>query len=130
MAKAKSSNGGFMTGAAEMIGGALGTIVGKINRLTADGPHPPQDAKKTLPARPQQVIELAGDARNRPSAGTKTTKAATTRVRKGAGQSRPPGSKILKQAKPATPKIGKRGNRVVRRATKTPARRRAGARRK
>ena len=45
MAKRKSSNGGFMTGAAEMIGGALGTVVGTISRFRADGRRSSQEQK-------------------------------------------------------------------------------------
>lgn len=50
MAKTKSSNGGFITGAAEMIGGALGTLAGKVNRLRSADPPPAEDAKKPLAA--------------------------------------------------------------------------------
>ena len=48
--RTKSSNNGFMTGAAEVIGGALGTIAGKITRLRADHPHPVQEVKEALAA--------------------------------------------------------------------------------
>jgi len=45
-AKKENPNGGFITGAAEMIGGALGTIAGRLSRLRADDPQPAQEAKE------------------------------------------------------------------------------------
>jgi len=66
--RTKSSNNGFMTGAAEVIGGALGTIAGKITRLRADHPHPVQEAKAALAA-----VRRTG---------SKTTKKAKTAIKK------------------------------------------------
>ena len=100
MAKTKSSNRGLITGAAEIIGGALGTIAGTINRLRADHAHPAREVKE----------------------------ASTRRVRKPAVQSRRTGNKIPKKANQAVQETVKSGKKVLRRPKKTSARRRAGDR--
>ena len=110
--KKKSSNDGFMTGAAEVIGGALGTIAGTITRLRADHPHPVEEAKEAL-----------ADARKRTSAVVESTKTAIAKLRKPAARARRKGSKTSRKAKPAAKKTVKPGKKVPRRASKTAARR-------
>jgi hypothetical protein len=129
VAKTKGSNTDLLTGAAEMVGGALGTVAGTIDRLRADHPDPVQEAKEALAAGEARLTGLAAEARNRTSAVVEATKAAVKKVRRGAAQSRGKSSKITKKAKQAARKTVKRGKKVVGRARKAAVKGRARARR-
>ena len=122
--KTKGSNDGFMTGAAEVIGGALGTIAGTITRLRADHPHPVEEAKEALAAGRDQLTDLAADAKKRTSAAVESARIAVAKVRKPAVRARRTGSKTARKAKQAIKKTVKRGKKAVRRPRKTAARRR------
>lgn len=137
MAKMKNSKGELLTGAAEIVGGALGTIAGTVDRLKADHPHPVDEAKEVLDAGQQKIAQVAADMSNRATAVIKATKTVitelrkpSTRTRKRAAQIRGRGRKIVKQAKRVARKTVKRGKKVVARARKSAARSRAAARRR
>ena len=140
-AKTKNSSSELITGAAEVVGGALGTIAGTIDRLKADHPHPVQEAKDALAAGQAQLTGFAGDARDRTSAVIEATKGAITTVRRQAVQTKRKGRKIVKKTKQAARKTVKttkqaarktvkRAKKILGRARKTASRGRARARRK
>jgi hypothetical protein len=146
----KSSDSSVMTGAAEIIGGALGTIAGAVDRFRADHPHPVDEAKEALVAGQQQVAQVAAEAGKRATVMIDATKAVIKNVRKRsatvrarAAQARPPrAKKTVKATKPAArttvkraknankKKPAKRANNVVARGKKSAPKTRAAARRR
>ena len=104
MAETKSSSD-LLTGAAEIVGGALGTIAGAVDRLRADHPHPVDEAKEALAAGQKQVAQVAAEATQRATVMIDATKAVITKVRKKSASvraraARPPLSRAMRTAKP------------------------------
>ena len=114
MAEETKSSSDLLTGAAEIVGGALGTIVGAVDRLRADHPNPVEEAKEALAAGQKQVARVAAEASERATVMIDATKAAIKKVRKKSASVRaraaqpPPKKKTAKPAKRAAKKTAKK----------------------
>jgi hypothetical protein len=105
MAEETKTSSDLLTGAAEMVGGALGTIAGAVDRLRADHPHPVDEAKEALAAGQKQVAQVAAEATQRATVMIDATKAVIKKVRRKSASvraraARPPLSRAMRTAKP------------------------------
>lgn len=108
MAKGKNTTS-TVDRAAELVGGALGSVAGTIESLQAQHPHPVDEARDALAAGQAQVTAVASNVSNRAAAVVKRTKAVVRRTKQAAKKA---AKRVTKRSAPA------RGKRTVKKAVK------------
>src|SRR6185295_17904514 len=110
----------FATSAAEAVGRTLGTIVGTVERLRAEHPHPIAEAQEVIAQGQAQATHIAANVSERAAAVTAAAKRGITRIRKAAKSSRARSvgktKKVAAAVKRPAKKTAKAAKRVVRRA--------------
>mgnify|MGYP001270415101 CR=1 FL=1 len=109
MAKGKNTTGA-VDRAAELVGGALGSVAGTIESLQAQHPHPVDEARDALAAGQAQVTAVASTVGNRAAAAVKRTKAVVRRTKQAAKKAV---KKVTKR-----PSAAARGRRTVKKAVR------------
>jgi hypothetical protein len=82
VADPKTSTGDFTTTAAEVVGRTLGTIVGTVDRLKAEHPHPIAEAQEVIAQGQAQVAHVAAGVGERVAAVARVAKTGVTSVTK------------------------------------------------
>jgi hypothetical protein len=138
LANSESADKTLADTAAEVVGRTLGTIVGTVERLKADHPHPISEAQELIGQGQAQVAHVAAAVGERATAVAAATgrgikrirRAATSSARKARGSkkivakapkakkvARKPASKPAKKAaKKAAPKAARKAKRPVKKA--------------
>jgi hypothetical protein len=111
MAKGKSKRSAVVDRTAEVVGHALGSVVGTIESLQAQHPHPVEEAREALAAGQETLSDAASKAGARAAAIVKKAKAVAGRTKKAATRAR------LKST-PAMDRVTRTARNVVKRAKK------------
>ena len=115
MAKRKRNGSDAVDRAAEAVGHALGTVVGTIESLQAQHPHPVDEAREALAAGQERVAAVASQTGTRASAMIKKAKVLARRPEKAKARARGKGTGAMARA---TRTVRKTVRKIVKRARK------------
>jgi hypothetical protein len=119
---AKQENDSFATTAAEAIGSTLGKVVGNVEKLAAEHPHPMDEAREALAKGQAQLGDIAAVAGERVKAFVTATKKAMKQARPAKAKAKKRATKVVKRAKAAVKKTAKTAKRAVGRTKKAASR--------
>lgn len=122
----KSRGSSAIERAAEEIGNTLGSIVGRIDALQAEHPHPVDEAREALATGQEALASVASQARTRATTAVKKARAVVHQTKKAAARLRPKRKPLLVRAAGAAKKAAAR----LRPKRKPPLVRAAGAAKK
>ena len=128
MAKSKGTVSAAVNRTAEAVGGALGSVVGTIESIQAEHPHPVEEARELLAAGQEALAEVASKAGTRASAVIKKAKVVARRTKNAAARALRKSTPAVVRAKRTVRKLVKRATKAVTRGRK--AVKRAAARRR
>jgi len=128
MAKRKSKQSDVVDRAAEAIGHALGSVVGTVESLQAQHPHPVEEAREVLAAGRESLGAVTSEARTRATGIIEKAKAIARRPKKVATGARRKTRVAVARVTRAARKMVKRARKAVKPGRKTV--KRSAARRK
>jgi hypothetical protein len=108
MAKSKSPAAEFAISAAEVVGRAVGTVTGTVERLHEEHPHPIDEARDVIHEGQERVTAIADNVSERAAAAVATTKAVVKKARTAVRNTTRQGARIVKKARTAARKAAAR----------------------
>lgn len=119
MMKRKQQSNPALDRAAEAVGRGLGGVIGTIDSLQAQHPHPVDEAREALAAGEKTLAAAASKAGARATAMVKTAKAAVRRTKKTATEARRKSAPTVARATRTARDVVKRAKKAVARGRKT-----------
>jgi hypothetical protein len=100
-----------MTGVAEAVGGALGSVAGQVDAIRAEHPHPVEEVREAIAGGEERVATIRRAARKR-------VKAAVRKTRKTVGRVKRRSAKVAKKARRTVSAARGRAVKAARKAKK------------
>jgi hypothetical protein len=119
VAKDSTLDKDLATSAAETVGRTLGSILGTVERLRADHPHPVSELQEVVAHGQAQVTQVAADVGERAAAVAKAAKRGVTKIRKAVRtKTKPATGRATKVAKKSVKKTKSVKTKSVKKKTK------------